>query len=79
MQLALLPVLALPLRSADGQPGSSAAADPIGPVFRAVIDSVASTAGLASLRDAALPSGTAREIRAYLGFGLGGIHQAVRI
>jgi hypothetical protein len=58
---------------------SPAPIDPIGSVFRSVIDSIASTAGLASLRDSPLPPGVSREIRAYIGFGLGAIDQAVRL
>jgi hypothetical protein len=48
-------------------------------VFRDVIDSVASTAALASLRDAALPPGVRREVRAYVGFGLMSVQQILRI
>lgn len=54
-------------------------ADSVGAVFRSVIDSVAATAGLASLRDQELPRGVRREVRLYVGFGLAHPQQAVRV
>jgi hypothetical protein len=68
-------LLPLTVRAQGGSPPT----DPIGPVFRSVIDSIASTAGLASLRDTPLPANASREIRAYVGFGLGAIEQVVRL
>lgn len=53
------------------QAATSSDADPIDSVFRAVIDSVADVAGLGSLRAGQLPPGILREVRTYIGFGLG--------
>jgi hypothetical protein len=48
-------------------------------VFRGTIDSIAVVAGYGSLRDRPLPRGTLREVRAYIGFGLGYPQEAARI
>ena len=61
------------------QTAGSPSSDSIGSVFRAVIDSVGTAAGLASLRDRALPPGLQREVRAYIGFGLGYPQTAARL
>jgi hypothetical protein len=53
--------------------------DAIGWPFRETIDSVAATAGIASLRDRPLPPSVRREIRAYVGFGLVWPQHAVRL
>ena len=65
--------------AARAQVGTSSDADSIGSVFRAVVDSVASVAGFASLRDGKLPPGVRREVRTYVGFGLGYPQQTTRL
>ncbi len=64
---------------ARAQSDTSSDADSIGPVFRGVIDSVAAVAGYGSLRDGGLSSGTRREVRVYIGFGLGYPQEAARL
>ena len=76
--LALLTAMLMLPPSVQAQ-ATSGSSDRIGSVFRSVIDSIASTAGVVSLRDTPLAPGTVREIRAYIGFGLGAIDQAVRL
>lgn len=65
--------------AARAQLDTSLDADSIDPVFRAVIDSVSAVAGYGSLRDGKLPPGTLREVRTYIGFGLGFPQQATRL
>jgi hypothetical protein len=65
--------------AARAQLDTSLDADSIDPVFRAVIDSVSAVAGYGSLRDGKLPPGVRREVRTYIGFGLGFPQQATRL
>jgi hypothetical protein len=65
--------------AARAQVDTSSDADSIGSVFRAVVDSVAAVAGFGSLRDGELPPGASREVRTYVGFGLGFPQQATRL
>ncbi len=61
------------------QTDTSVGIDSMGLVFRGTIDSVAAVAGHGSLRDRQLPRGTLREVRVYIGFGIGYPQKAVMI
>lgn len=68
----LLAIAALMISvGAGAQSDTASDTDSIGPVFRGIIDSVAAVASYGSLRDGRLASGTRREGRIYIGFGLG--------
>jgi hypothetical protein len=65
--------------AARAQAGSSSDVDSIASGFRAWVDPVAAAAGFGSLHDGGLPPGVRREVRAYVGFGLGFPQDAARI
>lgn len=85
MKLGLIPrwgliaAAAILIPAAASAQNATPVADSIGSTFRNTIDSVATAADMSSLRNRELPDGVRREIRIYIGFGLGFPQRVARL